>query len=339
MRRREFIAGTTATATLGIAGWPVYAETTAKSILKRIAWVTAALKVADLRAEAFPRYRAFFEELNRLGYVEGRNLIVDRYSLGGQTERYAEIARDVVGTRPDLIFAPTGALALAFKRATMEIPIVTITADPVVLGIIPSLARPGGNITGVTIDGGIQLYEKRLQLLKELVPNLSRVFYLATQAHWEKYPHGGAAREAARHADISLIPILMGPTFNEAAYESAFKSMEQQRADAVLPSDEGEHLFYSVALVNLVARSRLPAMFNFRDFVDVGGLMAYSADLADVLRRAAIQIASVLNGTNPQDIPFYEPTKFELVINMKTAKSFGIEVPPTLLALADEVIE
>lgn len=333
MKRRDFVAGLV----IASAMRPAVAQQPATA--KRMAWVTAALRVADLRAETFPRYRAFFEELNRQGYVEGRNLVVERYSGEGQTERYGELARDVVGTRPDLIFAPTGQLASAFKRATTEIPIVTITADPVALGIVSGLARPGGNITGVTIDGGIQLYEKRLQLLKELVPNLSNALYLATQAHWEKYPHGRAMREAASHADISLIPILLGQAFTEAAYENAFRSIEQQRADAIFPSDEGEHLFYKAVLVNLVAKSRLPSIFPFREFVDVGGLMAYSADLTDVLRQAATQIASILNGKKPQDIPFNEPTKFEFVINMKTAKTLGIDMPPTLLARADEVIE
>lgn len=333
MRRRDFVAGLVVASAMR----PAVAQQPAKT--KRIAWVVPALKVADLRAEAFPRFRAFFEELNRLGYVEGRNLVVERYSCEGQIERYAEIARDVVGTRPDLIFAPTGKLALAFKSATTEIPIVTVSIDPVAIGLAPSLSRPGGNVTGVTVDGGIQLYAKRFQLLKELVPNLSKVFYLVSQHYWEKFPGSEAIREAGKHADISLIPILLGATINEAAYESAFQSMEQQRADAVLPSDEGEHVTYRATLVKMVAKSRLPAMFPYRDFVDIGGLMAYATDLPDVFRRAANQIASILKGTKPQDIPFYQPTKFELVFNMKTAKSLGIDVPPTLLARADEVIE
>jgi putative ABC transport system substrate-binding protein len=137
----------------------------------------------------------------------------------------------------------------------------------------------------------------------------------------------------------ALIPIPLGVTFNETAYESAFKSMEQQRADAFLSSDEAEHLVHDAALVNFVAKRRLPAMFPYRDFVDVGGLMSNSISLADAFRQVARQIASILGGTKPQDIPFYQPTRFEFVINMKTAKSLGISVPPALLARADEVIE
>ena len=209
---------------------------------------------------------------------------------------------------------------------TTEIPIVTVTADPVAVGLAPSLAHPGGNITGVTVDGGIQLNEKRIQLLKELVPNLSKAFYLVSQPYWEKLPQGAAVREAAEHAGISLAPIVLGATFNEMAYESAFQSMEQQRADALLPSDEAEHVTHGAVLVNLVAKSRLPAMFPYRELVDAGGLIAYSIDLNDLFRHAANQIASILKGAKPQDIPFYQPTKFQLVINMKTAKSLGIDV-------------
>jgi putative tryptophan/tyrosine transport system substrate-binding protein len=333
MRRRDFVAG------LMIASAMRHAVAQQPAKAKRIAWVVPAIKAADLRADFAPRFRAFLEELNRLGYAEGRNLVIERYSGEGQTEQYAETVRDVVGTHPDLIFSTTAGLALAFRLATTEIPIVTVSADPVFLGLVPSLAHPGGNITGVTIDGGIELYEKRIQLLEELVPKLSNAFYLASQPYWEQSIVVGAYREAAKHAGISLIPILLGVTFNETAYESAFKSMEQQRADAFISSDEAEHLAHRAALVDFVAKRRLPAMFPYRDFVDVGGLMSYSISLAEAFRQVARQIASILGGTKPRDIPFYQPTRFEFVINMKTAKSLGISVPATLLARADEVIE
>jgi putative ABC transport system substrate-binding protein len=306
---------------------------------KRIALVSPAVKVADMRADKNPYYRILFEELNRLGYVEGQNLVVERYSAEGAREHHAELARDVVGTRPDVICVFSTPQALAFKTATTEIPVVVLAIDPVALGIVPSLAHPGGNITGVTVDAGLELYGKRIELLKELVPKLSRVFYLASQPHWEGLESSVAVREAAKRAGISLTPVLLGAIINEAAYESAFKSMEQDRADALLVSNEGEHAAYPAVLVGLVAKSRLPAMFPFRIFIDFGGLMTYTFDAAEAFRRIASQIADILRGAKPQDIPFYQPTKFELVINMKTARSQGIEVPPTLLARADEIIE
>jgi putative ABC transport system substrate-binding protein len=181
------------------------AEQPAKA--KRIAWIVPAIKAADLRADFAPRFRAFLEELNRLGYVEGRNLVIERYSGEGQTERYAETVRDVVGTHPDLIFATGSRLVVAFKPATTEIPIVTISSDPVFAGLVQSLAHPGGNITGVTIDGGIEFYEKRIQLLKELVPKLSNAFYLVSQPFWEQSIVSGAYREAAKHAGFNPHPV------------------------------------------------------------------------------------------------------------------------------------
>jgi putative tryptophan/tyrosine transport system substrate-binding protein len=332
MRRREFIAALIASA----AGYAA-AQEPAKT--KRIAVVSPAVKVADMRADKNPVYRIFFDELNHLGYIEGHNLVVERYSAEGARERHAELAREVVGTRPDLICVFSVSQALAFKTATTEIPVVVMATDPVALGIVPSLAHPGGNITGVAADAGIEFFGKRLELLRELVPKLSNVFYLASQPHWERRESSMAVREAAKRMGISLTAVLLGATINEAAYESAFKSMEQDKADALLISNEGEHFAYRAALVELVAKSRLPAMFPSRYFVDIGGLMTYTGDFADVIRHIVSQIAVILKGTKPKDIPFYQATKFELVINMKAAKSQGIEVPPTLLARADEVIE
>jgi len=244
-----------------------------------------------------------------------------------------------VGRSPDVILAFSASLAFAFKAATTVIPIVTSTGDPVAIGLIPSLAHPGGNITGVAADAGLQLYEKWIELLKELLPKLSSIFVLASKPHWEGNETSVAVRAGARRTGTSLIPILMGSTINEAAYESAFKSMEPDRADALLVSSEIEHFAYRAALVRLVAERRLPAMYPNRAFVDIGGLMTYAADPVAVMNRLAASTADILKGKQPQDIPFYQPTRFELVINLKTAKSQGIDVPQTLLVHADEVIE
>jgi hypothetical protein len=149
---------------------------------------------------------------------------------------------------------------------------------------VPSIARPGGNITGVSVDGGVELYGKRLGLLVEAVPKVSNVHYLASQPHWER-PSGAAAREAARLAGISLTGVLLGTTFNETAYQRAFNSIEQDQVDALMVSDEPEHIAYRIALVELAAKSRIPAIYSYREFVEVGGLMAYSIDLADMYRR------------------------------------------------------
>ena len=285
-----------------------------------------------------PHYRAFFEELSRLGYVEGQNLGVERYSGEGRPERYAELVRDVVNTHPDLILAVAAHLSLDFKMATTTIPIVTIVNDPIALGLVASIARPGGNITGVTIAAGLELIGKRIGLLVEAMPKLSTVGYLVSRSYWED-PRGAAAREAAKRAGISLKAAVLGSAFNEAEYQRIFRSMEQDRADALMVSDEAEHLTNRATIVELAAKGRIPTIYPFREFVEGGGLMAYSIDLPDTFRRLANLIDKVLRGANPADIPFYQPTKFELSINLKTAKALGLEMPAMLLGRADEVIE
>jgi putative ABC transport system substrate-binding protein len=263
---------------------------------------------------------------------------VERYSGEGRPERYAELARDVVNTHPDLILAVGGRLSLDFKMATTTVPIVTIIIDPIALGLVTSIARPGGNITGVTISGGLELIGKRMGLLVEAMPKLSTISYLVSRPYWED-PRGAAAREAAKQAGISLKAALMGSAFNEAEYQRVFRSMEQDRADALMVSDEPEHVTYRATIVELAAKARIAAIYSYRDYVEAGGLMAYSPDLADIWRRVANHVDEILRGANPGDIPFYQPTKFELSINLKTAKALGLEMPAMLLGRADEVIE
>ena len=332
MRRRDFITALGAAAT-----WPLAAQAQQPAKMKRIAFVRPAGPVSEVSVSGRPYYRAFFEELSRLGYVEGQNLGVERYSGEGRPERYAELARDVVNTHPDLILAVAARLSLDFKMATTTIPIVSMINDPIALGLAASIARPGGNITGVTISGGLELIGKRMGLLVEAMPKLSTVSYLVSRPYWED-PRGAAAREAAKQAGLLLKAVLLG-AFNEAEYQRVFRSMEQDRADGLMVSDEAENITYRATIVELAAKGRIPTIYAVRDFVEAGGLMAYSPDLADIYRRVANLIDKILKGTNPGDIPFYQPTKFELSINLKTAKELGLEMPATLLARADEVIE
>jgi putative ABC transport system substrate-binding protein len=333
VRRRDFITLFGATA----ATWPVAARAQQPAKMKRIAFVHSAGKVSRLTVSGPPWFRAFFEELSRLGYVEGQNLGVERYSGEGRIDRYPELAREVVNTQPDLILAVGGRLSLDFKMATTTIPIVTIVIDPIALGLVASIARPGGNITGVTIAGGVEIIGKRMGLLVEAMPQLSTVGYLASRPFWED-ARGEAAREAAKRAGIALSPALLS-TFNEEEYQRVFRSLKQVRTDAFMVSEEPEHGIHLAMIVELAARYRIPAIYPLREFVDVGGLMAYSINQADVFRRLANFVATILKGANPGDIPFYQPIKFELVINLKTAKALGLEMPAMLLGRADEVIE
>ena len=333
MRRRDFITalGTAAT-------WPLAARAQQPTKMKRVAFVIPATKISDITVSGRPFFRAFFEELSRLGYVEGQNLGVERYSGEGRTERYAELARDVVNTHPDLILALGAHLSLDFKKATTTIPIVTLVIDPIALGLVASIARPGGNITGITIAGGLEIIGNRIGLLVEAVPKLSSLGYLATRSYWED-ARGEAAREAAKRAGISLKVALLGSAFNEAEYQRVFMSMEQDRVSAFVVSEEPEHVTNRATIVELAAKGRFPTIYPFREFVEDGGLMAYSINQVDVYRRVASLIGKILGGANPGDIPFYQPTKFELSINLKTAKALGLEMPAMLLGRADEVIE
>jgi putative ABC transport system substrate-binding protein len=170
------------------------------------------------------------------------------------------------------------------------------------------------------------------------MPRLSTLSYLVSRPYWED-PRGAAAREAAKRAGISLKAALLGSAFNEAEYQRVFRSMEQDRADALMVSDEAEHITYRATIVQLAAKDRLPAIYPLREYVEVGGLMAYSIDRADMYRRVANLIDKILRGANPGDIPFYQPTKYELSINLKTAKALGLEMPAMLLGRADEAIE
>jgi len=332
MRRRDFI-----TAFGTAAAWPLAVRAQQPAKIKRVAVVHPVERVGNMTINGRRSFRVFFEELSRLGYVEGQNLGVERYSGEGRPERYAELARDVVNTHPDLILAVGGRLSLDFKMATTTIPIVTIIIDPIAMGLVASIARPGGNITGVAISAGLEIIGKRMGLLVEAMPKLSTVGYLASRPFWED-PRGAATREAAKRAGVALSPAMLG-AFDEAEYQRVFKSMEQDRADGLMVSDEPEHSTHRATIVELAAKGRIPAIYPVRDFVEAGGLMAYSIDLVDIWRRGANLIDKILRGANPGDIPFYQPTKFELSINLKTAKALGLEMPAMLLGRADEVIE
>jgi putative tryptophan/tyrosine transport system substrate-binding protein len=335
MRRREFITVLSGAASMV---WPIIARAQQPAKMKRIAMVSSATKIGDMTITGPRWFRAFFEELGALGYAEGRNLLVARYSGEGRLDHYAELARDIVSTRPDLIISMSGPLATAFKTATTTIPIVTIAADPVAAGLVPSLAHSGGNITGVSVDAGIQIWGKRLGLLIEAIPKLSNTRFLTSQPNWERL-EGPAVREAASQARISLAAASLGSTFDEAAYQRVFTSMKQDQVDALVVSSEGAHIANRALLVELAAKTRIPAIYPLREFTEVGGLLAYSVDLADIIRRIADLVDKILKGANPGDIPFFQPTKFELIINLKTAKALGLEMPPILLGRADEVIE
>jgi putative ABC transport system substrate-binding protein len=334
MRRREFTSGLLVAAAIRTA----QAREPAKQ--HRIAVIIPAGPVAlisDSSSDSLSRrlYQAFFEELRRLGDVEGQNLIIERYSGEGRPEGYANLAREVVDRNPHVIVAITNPIAQAVRAASGTIPIVWIGVEGIRSGLAMSLARPGGNITGVD-SYDYEIWGKRLQLLKGAVPSASKVAFLLMRGTWEL--NGQRLREMSRRLEISLIGMpLVESTPSE--YQRVFAEIASERPDAIIVHDIGDLVPYRQLIIDLVEKSRLPAMYGHREWVEAGGLMAYEGDLGEAGRRMADDVYQILNGAKPGDIPIYQATKFALVINLRAAQALGLTIPPALLAQADEVIE
>jgi putative ABC transport system substrate-binding protein len=255
----------------------------------------------------------------------------------GRTEHYAELAREVVRSKPDLIFASGTDTVRHLKAATATIPIVGVMGNPVGWGLAASLAHPGGNITGISIDAGPEIQTKFLELLKEASPRVSRVGVIARGLPGS--PYTKALEEAAQSLGILLLSPRLEGTIQEAEYRRVFEAMVQEHADALYVRPDPENTPNRRLIVELAEKNRLPTIYPFRGFVEAGGLMAYSVDLADIFSRAAGYIDQILKGTSPGDVPIYQPAKFEFVINVKAAKAIGLTIPPALALRADEVIE
>lgn len=339
MRRREFIAGTVATAANGFAQ-PICAQTNSSSLVtKRIAIFHPTEPPEGLTIKGRRAYKAYFSELNRLGYVEGQNLIVERYSALGQSDRYGGLARDIVASRPDLIVSVSGLLAHVLKPLTATVPILATSADPIAAGLVTNLANPEGNITGVSADAGLEVNGKRLQFLKETTRSLSNVRMLTPETGLRLSEATLAVvRKAAGQTPITIAPAILTEKIDRGAFERVFDAMEKDRVDGLIVSDSPEHLTNRQLIVDLAAKHRLPAIYPFREFVEVGGLLSYGVDTADLMRRLAEMTGQILGGAKPGEIPFQQQTKFELVLNRTAAAPLGLEFPATLLATADEVI-
>ena len=278
---------------------------------------------------------AFIQGLRELGYVEGQNITIEWRVSEGKYERLPDLAAELVRLKVDVIVAPAAQNPLAAKQATRTIPIVmTGTGDPVGSGLVASLARPGGNVTGLSTLTP-EIVGKQLELLKEIVPRVSRVAVLWNPTNPSHPLLLGEAKVAARSLGVQLqIPEARGPD----EFEGAFAAMTRERAGALLVLTDGMFLLHQRRIMDLVATSRLPAMYGLRRQVDAGGLMAYGPSLRDSFRRAATYVDKILKGTKPGDLPVEQPTKFELVINLKTAKALGLTIPQSILIRADEVI-
>ena len=329
MERRTFMAMLTG----GIVVAPFTAEAQQAAKVARIGYLATNLEAGSHVPEAF------LQGLRDVGYVEGRNLVIEYRSVEGKPERLPALAAELVALKVDVIVAGAPPAALAAKQATQTLPIVFAAAsDPVGSGLVTSLARPGGNVTGLSILAP-ELVGKCLELLTQAVPGVTRLAVLwqpgALGEHTEKDMLKGADA-AARALGVRLQVVeARGP----ADFDRAFSDMTRARTGALTVSTSAMFVTERRRLVDLAAKNQLPAAYQFREFVDAGGLMAYGPNAADLWRRAATYVDKILKGVKPADLPVEQPTKFELVINLKTAKALGLTIPQSLLGRADEAIE
>jgi putative ABC transport system substrate-binding protein len=282
-----------------------------------------------------PYVEAFREGLRDLGWVEGKNIVMEVRFAEGKYERLPALAAELVRLKVDLIVTSGTPAALAAKRATTTIPIVIgFAADPVGSGIVRSLARPGGNITGWTHQG-LELRVKYLELLKEAVPRATRFGVLWNPTNPVHQSSMKVIEAAAQRLKVELY--LMGVQ-DSKELEGAFTTLAEKRAEALIVYPDGLFLDQKALIVSLAARRRLPAMYGIREYVEAGGLMAYGTNLLQMYRRGASFVDKILKGAKPGDLPVEQPTKFELVINLKTAKALGLTISQSVLGRADEVI-
>ena len=333
MKRRTFI-----TLIGGAAASPLVARAQQPAKTKRLAMVHPTTKAEDLSIGGDADYTLILEEIKRLGYAEGVNLTVDRYSAEGRYDRIPAIVRKIVATRPDVILALADPVVLALQAETRTIPIVGWTGDPIVSGIVSNIARPGGNVTGVSIFVGSDFAGKSLQLFLDAVGKLSNARAVSTSAASED-PSFKAFRDTAERMKIPVQLELLQTPVSEAEYRRAFDAMQRDHVDGVLLGPELEHYNHRHLLGQLAQQYHLPVFASYPETVESGALMSYAWDHKAADRRLAAQIVEILNGGNPADMPYFQETHWEFVINLKAAKELGLEIPAGLVASADRVIE
>jgi len=326
MRRREFIVllgG--ATAALPLAAG---AQTTSR--IPRIGYIGASSGTANAHV-----LEAFRRGLSDLGYVDGQTVQLEVRWAEGHNERIPDFVAELIDLKVDVLVTGNSTGALAAKKATETTPIVMVSADPVGLGLVASLARPAGNITGLSYFNEV-IIAKRLQLLKELVPGLARIAVLRNPNIAIHATFWKDTETAARTLGVALQPL---DVRNPDDFEAAFAAASRYNAHALVAFDDALTIAHRSRIVALAASNRLPAMYGLRDFPAEGGLMSYGPSFVDLFQRAATFVDKILKGAKPADVPVEQPTKFEFVINRKTANALGLTVAPTLLIQADEIID
>ena len=331
--RRSFLT----TVGLGLLAAPLGAQAQQAGKVYRVGLVFTTAPVSEMMGPqpVHPLVRAFLDELRALGYVQGRNLVFEPRSAEGKFERFREILEGLVGLKVDVLVVNGNAMTQRAKEVTSTVPIVMVFVDdPVTDGLVASLARPGGNVTGVTSTAGPEIEGKRVELLKEALPKIRRVAFLGTKLDWED-PFGKSTQAAARALRITLLHAEHSPD----DYSDAFARIVRERPDALLVPNTTSNFARRRLIVDFATKNRLPGMYYVRNFTETGGLMSYGPDFRDQFRRLAVYVDKILKGAKPADLPVEQPTRFELVINGKTAKTLGLTIPQSVLIRADEVIE
>jgi putative ABC transport system substrate-binding protein len=326
MKRRQFVV------LLGSAavGRPLAIQAQPRAAIPHIGylWLGAA-------GEEDSTKRGLRQGLGDLGYVEGRNIIVDYRYADGHEQRLAALVGELIEARVDIILAPGSVVTRAVKQATTSIPVVSTSGDPIGSGFIQSLGRPGGNITGLSINSGLDIADKYLELLHEMVPDASRIATLWNISN----PRLLTAPGMWKVAETLGITLLSHEVRSPSDLPKAFDSIAAERNDAMIIDGDPLLVSHRRSIVEFAAAHRLPAMYGLRDFVDAGGLIAYGASIFGIWRRVASYVDKILKGAKPADLPVEQPTEFELVLNLKTAKALGLVIPQMILARADVVIE
>jgi len=328
--RREFITLLGGAA----AAWPLVARA------QRAHGLSASARIAFLGAESASTNQHFFdafrEGMREHGYIDGQNVTFLERWAEGRSERFPELIEELISLKADVILALSLPAALAAKSATTTVPIVFIASDPLASGLVRSLARPAGNLTGLSLALGDEFSSKWLELLKEAVPNVTRVAVRWNPVNPATSHYVTVLRDAAEKLGVRL---QLQAVSDPDQFDGAFATIVAESAQALIVVVDPVTARYRERVVALAMRNRLPTMYGFREFVDAGGLIAYGVNVPHLCREAAVYVDKIIKGAQPSDLPVEQPTRFELVINLKTAKALGLEIPPTLLALADEVIE
>ena len=329
MKRREFMRFLGLGASASIVPLSLRAQTK----MHRLAFVHSGVPADKLTESDGPFWvQKVYRTLRQLGDIEGQNFVVERFSANGRSEQFASLAAEVVARKPDVIVVNFNDLAKQFTIATSTIPLVVITGDPIAAGLLTNLARPGGNLTGVSINAGVEIYGKRLQIIKEAKPKSTKVAALFSGALSGMSDY----EEAARRLGIELVAKQLDDV-SDAKLSQIFAEIAEQQFDAVIVDEGGSFLAKRTLMATLAGKHHLLVLYPYRDYVEEGGPVAYAPDLGELAQRLASDIHQIFNGSKVGDLPFYLPNKFQLIVNAKAARAFDFS--PVFLASADEIIE